>query len=68
VQKSGFPVSFELVETRNPLFYTRERFPRPGECPARFFYVQNAPLLAGAPPLPYCIMIYRAQKKKLRYS
>ena len=22
---------------------TREKFPRPGECPAHFFYVQNAP-------------------------
>ena len=31
------------VETRNPLFYTREQPPRPGECPAHFFYVQNAP-------------------------
>jgi hypothetical protein len=33
----------KLVGTRNPLFYTREKFPRLGECPSHFFYVQNAP-------------------------
>ena len=32
-----------VVETRNTLFYTREQFPRPGERPSHFFYVQNAP-------------------------
>jgi hypothetical protein len=42
---SGFPVSFGLVETRNLLFYTREKFPRPGEFPAHFFNVQNAPYM-----------------------
>jgi hypothetical protein len=39
-QHSGFVraiIGF-LVETRNPLFYTREKFPRPGEPPAQFFY------------------------------
>jgi hypothetical protein len=32
-----------IVETRNPLFYTREQFLRPGERLAHFFYAQNAP-------------------------
>jgi hypothetical protein len=41
--EKAFSVSFGLVETRNPLFYTRGQPPRPGDCPAHFFYVQNAP-------------------------